>query len=111
MTVRINNENIRLGKYFDSRDQKKLLNIDFIFRDYICCKALEKILFVINKELNDNPIDILGHCTVNPFYEQVNFPYKYEWGKEIISICKSTDTAIEISGLWIEPNVDFIKKQ
>lgn len=108
--IKLDNQNIKFGKYFDSRDRNKKLNADFIFNDYECCKALEKILLVVTKELRQNPIDILGHCTVNPFYEQVNSKFKYEWEEEIILICASTNTAIEISGLWVAPNVDFIKK-
>ena len=108
--IRMNGKNIKFGKYFDSRAGEQILNSDYIYNDNICCKALEKILLVISRELTTNPIDILGHCTVNPFYEQVNSKYKYEWEQEIISLCKSTETAIEISGLWMEPSIDFIKK-
>lgn len=108
--IRMNGENIKFGKYFDSRAGEQILNRDFVFNDNTCCKALENILLVIRKELTTNPIDILGHCTVNPFYEQVNSKYKYEWEQELISLCKSTETAIEISGLWMEPSIDFIKR-
>ena len=108
--IRMNDENIKFGKYFDSRAGEQILNRDFVFSDNTCCKALENILLVIRKELTTNPIDILGHCTVNPFYEQVNSKYKYEWEQELITLCKSTETAIEISGLWMEPSIDFIKR-
>lgn len=73
--IRMNGENIKFGKYFDSRAGEQILNSDYIYNDNICCKALEKILLVISRELTTNPIDILGHCTVNPFYEQVNSKY------------------------------------
>lgn len=106
--IRINGANIKLGKYFDYRDKKRILNKDFVFDDYMCCKALDNILKVIEKDLNNNSINILGHCTVNPFYEQVNVKYRYQWENEVISICKKHGTAIEISGLWIEPEIGFI---
>lgn len=109
-SVDIGNQIVKLGKYFDYRDKKKILHTDFIFEDSICCKALEVILDTVRRELSANPITILGHCTVNPFYEQVNSKYRFEWENELISLCKLNSTAIEISGLWIEPNVDFIKR-
>lgn len=108
--VKINDNYIKLGKYFDDRDHKKILNSNFVFDDYLCCSALEEILITIQNELSQNCIDILGHCTVNPFYEQVNSKFRYEWENELISICKSSNTAIEISGLWMEPSADFMQK-
>lgn len=108
--IKINNDYIKLGKYFDDRDHKKTLNSNFIFNDYLCCSALEKILIIMKKELSQNHIDILGHCTVNPFYEQVNSKFRYEWENELISVCKSSNTAIGISGLWLEPCVDFVQR-
>lgn len=109
-SVKLKDNYIKLGKYFDDRDHKKILNGNFVFNDYLCCCALEKILITIQNELSQNQIDILGHCTVNPFYEQVNSKFRYEWEDELISICSSSQTAIEISGLWIEPSVDFVQK-
>ncbi len=109
-SVTLNDKHIKLGKYFDDRDHKKILNDNFVFDDYVCCSALEKILIIIQNELSRNHIDILGHCTVNPFYEQVNSQFRYEWEDELLSICSSTNTAIEISGLWIEPGADFVQK-
>lgn len=109
-SVKLNDNYIKLGKYFDERDHKKILNSNFIFDDYLCCSALEKILTTIRNELSQNCIDILGHCTVNPFYEQVNSKFRYEWEDELISICKASHTAIEISGLWLEPGADFVQK-
>lgn len=109
-SVRFNDNYIKLGKYFDDRDSKKILNSNFVYDDYLCCCALEKILKTIENELSQNYIDILGHCTVNPFYEQVNSKFRYEWENELISICKLSNTAIEISGLWIEPGADFVQK-
>lgn len=109
-SIKLKDNYIQFGKYFDDRAQKKKLSTDFIFDDYLCCCALEKILFTIEKEVSQNQIDILGHCTVNPFYEQVNSKFRYEWEDELITICKSFQTAIEISGLWIEPSADFVQK-
>lgn len=109
-SVKFNDNYIKLGKYFDDRDQKKILNGNFVFDDYLCCSALENILITIQNEFSQNRIDILGHCTVNPFYEQVNSKFRYEWEDELISICKSSHVAIEISGLWVEPSADFVQK-
>lgn len=109
-SVKLKDKYVKLGKYFDDRDHKKILNANFIFDDYLCCCALEKILMTIQEELSQNHIDILGHCTVNPFYEQVNSKFRYEWEDELISICRSSRTAIEISGLWMEPSADFVQK-
>lgn len=41
-SVKLNDNYIKLGKYFDERDHKKILNSNFIFDDYLCCSALEK---------------------------------------------------------------------
>lgn len=109
-SVNIGNQIVKLGKYFDYRDKRKILSDKYLFDDYVCSKALETILSILNDELSDNPIDILGHCTVNPFYEQVNAKFKYEWENEVIEICKKNNVAIEISGLWIEPSIDFIRR-
>lgn len=109
-SVNINNQKIKLGKYFDYRNKSQILHSDYIFDDCTCCKALDSILDTVRIELSTNPIDILGHCTVNPFYEQVNAQYRYEWENELIALCKKNNTAIEISGLWIEPDVDFLKR-
>lgn len=109
-SVDIGGQTIRLEKYFDCRDKWKILHKDFIFDDLICCKAMDVILDTVRNELSANPITIIGHCTVNPFYEQVNSKYRFEWENELISICKANNTAIEISGSWIEPSVDFIRR-
>lgn len=109
-SVNLNGSTLSFGKYFDSRAQQKILNSDFIFDDFICCKALEEIIKSIKKDILLNPINIIGHCTVNPFYEQVNAKFRYEWENELLSICKSYHIAIEISGLWIEPSIDLIKR-
>lgn len=108
--VEIDGEYIRLGAYFDYRSKKKLLSTKYIYSDYFCCKALEKILKTINYETLHNPIDILGHCTVTPFFQQVNEKFKFEWENELISICKSNKVALEISGLWVEPGIDLIAR-
>lgn len=109
-SVDVGNQKVKLGKYFDYRDKGKILHTDYIFDDYTCCKALDVIWDTVRNELSANPITILGHCTVNPFYEQVNAKYRYEWENELIALCKTNNTAIEISGLWIEPCIDFIKR-
>ncbi len=109
-SVKIGDSVIKFGKYFDYRDKRKILNKQFIFYDYMCCTALETILNTLSVEFSRCPIDILGHCTVNPFYEQVNVKFRYEWENEVISLCKAHNVAIEISGLWIEPSIDFIKR-
>lgn len=108
--IDIDGEVINFGKYFDSRAENKVLNSNYIFDDYVCCKALEIILEKIRKEVLVNPIDIIGHCTVNPFYEQVNSKFRFEWENALISICESSHIALEISGLWIEPDIDLIQK-
>ncbi|GKX28557.1 PHP domain-containing protein [Vallitalea longa] len=71
---------------------------------------LEGILDTVKKTFQKTRVDILGHCTVLPFYEQLlEDNYIESWEEELLTLCEKYKVAIEISGLWKEPNQNFIK--
>ncbi|AYO31522.1 MAG: putative hydrolase [Thermoanaerobacteraceae bacterium] len=72
---------------------------------------LEICLKIIEKTFTSTRVDILGHPTVLPFYEDlIGSSFLEHWEDEVINLCIKHNVAIEISGLWKEPGKSFIKK-
>lgn len=66
---------------------------------------LEESLRQIENSFSRFPVDILGHSTVTPFYTDMEgTQMQLDFEKELLSLCKKYDVALEISGLWKEPS-------
>ena len=71
---------------------------------------LETMLLMIERTMNSQRIDILGHATVNPMYEAMqNKAFLRDWDQAVIDLCVKNHVAIEISNLWKAPREDFLK--
>ena len=72
---------------------------------------LEQITQLISYDFKNQRVDILGHCTVNPFYDALlSNPWLEGWENEIINLCLKHDVAMEISGLWCCPRKAMVQK-
>lgn len=49
--------------------------------------------------------DILGHCCVMPFYDDLDndSPEVIDWEKDVVALCGKYGVAMEISTMWHEP--------
>lgn len=76
-----------------------------------CEEYLEAMLPMVRHTMETMRVDIYGHCSVLPFCEILEgTSFLKDWENEIISLCLKYNAAIEISGLWKEPNADMIKR-
>lgn len=72
---------------------------------------LEETLKLIENTLKRTRVDILGHSTVLPFYEDLkDTTYIQQWEDAVLTLCEKYNVAVEISGLWKEPGENYIKK-
>lgn len=55
--------------------------------------------------------DILGHCGVMPFYDDMPYDSKelIDWENGVVSLCKKYNVALEISSMWKEPYERFLR--
>lgn len=101
---------IVLSEYFGQRcghRKEYIQQYDTIDSEMI----LETVLEDINNTFQRTRVNILGHSTVLPFYEGLKDTlFLNDWENEVISLCLKYNVAIEISGLWKEPNRRFIEK-
>lgn len=99
---------IPLSKYFGERageDVQWEWNIDKTRSE----EYLEAILPQVETTMRTQRMDILGHCTVLPFYELLQgSAFLRNWEYAILSLCKKYNIALEISSLKKEPNLDMI---
>jgi histidinol phosphatase-like PHP family hydrolase len=101
---------IRLSKYFACRAghipayTKTFSSKDSGF-------LLEESLRQIENSLKRFPVDILGHATVTPFYEDMAGTWvQTRFEDEMLSLCKKHGVALEISGLWKSPSLEVVMK-
>lgn len=74
-------------------------------------KYMENIIHMVEDTFANQRVDIYGHPTVLPFYEELEgTPFLYDWEVSILRLCKKYDVALEISGLWQEPTESIIIK-
>ncbi len=72
---------------------------------------LEKNLRLIEDSFSRFPVDILGHATVTPFYDDMEgTQLQSDFEDELLSLCKKYGVALEISGLWKQPSCRVIMK-
>jgi len=66
---------------------------------------LEIALRQVSDHLARYKTDILGHCCVMPFYDDLDYNSSVilNWEREIVSLCVKHGVAMEISGMWHEP--------
>ena len=108
--VQYKGEQLWLSPYFGQRaGHRPECRLDYDRRD--SRSILEDLLRRIEATFSASRVDILGHCTVLPFYEDLNGTvFLDQWEGEIIALCQKYRVAIEISGLWREPGRGFLEK-
>lgn len=72
---------------------------------------LAYIIQMMEKTFSTQRVDILGHSTVLPCYDEL-FGTKFleQWEDAVIGLCKKYQVALEISGLWRAPRLEMIRK-
>ncbi|MEG0272423.1 MAG: hypothetical protein RR639_06480 [Hydrogenoanaerobacterium sp.] len=72
---------------------------------------LTQITDMLEYDFENQRVDILGHCTVNPFYDTlIGEAWLDGWEDKVISLCVKHKVAIEISGLWCCPPKKMVEK-
>ena len=72
---------------------------------------LAYIIQMIEKTFSTQRVDILGHATVIPSYDELHgTSFLSQWEDAVIALCKKYDIALEISGLWRAPGVDMLRR-
>ncbi len=108
----LNGEKLELGPYFCARAGDA--GAPPYNRRFTADEAkhyLEQILQILEFDFRYQRVDILGHCTVHPFYDTLmGQKYLSDWQDEVVKLCKKYTVAIEISGLWHCPDEDLIRK-
>lgn len=101
---------LRLSKYFGWRCGH---SDDYVWKSNRSDSEflLEESLRQINESFSTQRVDILGHCTVTPFYTDLDgTQFQIDFENELLSLCKKYNVALEISGLWKEPSLRVIMK-
>lgn len=72
---------------------------------------LAYIIQMMEKTFSTQRVDILGHATVLPSYDELyGTSFLTQWEDAVINLCKTHDVALEISGLWRAPHADMIRR-
>lgn len=72
---------------------------------------LAYIIQMIEKTFSTQRVDILGHATVLPCYDELyGTSFVEQWEDAVINLCKKYEVALEISGLWRAPRREMILK-
>ncbi|MBA4347749.1 MAG: hypothetical protein C0413_02740 [Clostridiales bacterium] len=72
---------------------------------------LAYIIQMMEKMFSTQRVDILGHATVLPAYDELyGTAFLTQWEDAVIDLCKKFSIALEISGLWRAPCVDMLKR-
>ena len=72
---------------------------------------LAYIIQMIEKTFSTQRVDILGHATVLPAYDEMyGTRFLEQWEDAVIGLCKTHGVALEISGLWRTPRVEMVLK-
>ena len=72
---------------------------------------LAYIIQMMEKTFSTQRVDILGHSTVLPAYDElVGTAFLTQWEDAVIALCKKYDVALEISGLWRAPGADMLRR-
>ena len=99
-----------LSSYFGSR-AKHHNNYVPSYNKNLSKYYMEQVLKMVEETFKTQRVDIYGHPTVLPFYDQLNrTKFLVQWEEEVISLCKRYDVALEVSGLWQEPSAQLVEK-
>jgi histidinol phosphatase-like PHP family hydrolase len=72
---------------------------------------LAYIIQMMEKTFSTQRVDILGHATVLPAYDEMyGTAFLTQWEDAVINLCKQHDVALEISGLWRAPGLDMLRR-
>lgn len=101
---------IPLGEYFNKRSgnrstyhQNYGTELDELY--------LENTYKLIERAFAGQRIDILGHITVMPMYDDLQgTAFAIDWENAVISLCKKYEVSMEISGLWNAPNLGMLQR-
>lgn len=95
---------LKLSEYFGWRaGHRQDYNLPYHSED--AKYLLEKNLVLVEQTFSRFRVDILGHGTVTPFYDDLNSTQaQLDFENELLNLCKKFNVALEISGLWKEPS-------
>ncbi len=72
---------------------------------------LAYIIQSMEKTFSTQRVDILGHATVLPPYDELHGTnFLLQWEDAVIELCRKHDVALEISGLWRAPGADMLRR-
>ena len=72
---------------------------------------LAYIIQMMERTFATQRVDILGHATVLPAYDELyGTRFLEQWEDAVINLCKKHNVALEISGLWHAPRMEMIQK-
>lgn len=72
---------------------------------------LAYILRMVEKTFSSQRVDVYGHPTVLPAYDELaGTRFLLDWENAVLSLCLRHGIALEISGLWRAPNMEMIKR-
>ena len=101
---------ISLSEYFGHRAKHR----DQYVKNYnsnLSKEYMKKIIRIVEDTFARERVDIYGHSTVLPFYEELEgTTFLRDWENDILGLCKKYNVALEISGLWKQPSEQMIKK-
>ncbi|MEA5049029.1 MAG: PHP domain-containing protein [Eubacteriales bacterium] len=101
---------VPLGPYFSRRSghtQQYTKNYSSDMNRYY----LAYIIQMIEKTFSTQRVEILGHATVLPSYDELyGTRFLEQWEDAVIGLCKKYGVALEISGLWRAPRMEMILK-
>jgi len=101
---------INLSKYFGYRS-KHLGEYNKNYNSALSEKYMENIIVMLKDSFANQRVDIYGHSTVLPFYEELEgTAFLRDWENDILGLCKKYNVALEISGLWKQPSELVIRK-
>lgn len=102
---------LRLGQYFGARAGEAGVLYHRTFSKGEATHYLQQILRMYEFDFANQRVDILGHCTVTPFYDALaGDAFLPDWENAVIALCKKYRVAMEISTLWRCPQEDMLRR-
>jgi histidinol phosphatase-like PHP family hydrolase len=101
---------IPLGQYLSKRSGM-LVDYEKNYSSDMNRYYMAYIIQMIEKTFSTQRVDILGHATVMPTYDELQGTgFLVQWEDAVIDLCKKYGVAMEISGLWRAPRVEMIQR-
>lgn len=101
---------VPLNQYFSKRSGN-LIDYEKNYSSDMNRYYMAYIIQMIEKTFSTQRVEILGHATVLPTYDELyGTGFLIQWEDAVINLCKKYGVALEISGLWRAPRVEMIQR-